>query len=146
MIRAYRQGINDTLNLSSGIKKQCEQKEIDYDEELKKCKDNPLYFFDKYVKIKFEKQGEQKPVEWSEEDIEIIKMIEDCLSFYKATHCATLPSVETCIDWLKSLKPNHWKPSEEQMKALNIINTVGEISYVGQGNLLIELYNELKKL
>jgi hypothetical protein len=20
------------------------------------------------------------------------------------------------VDWLKSIKPNHWKPSEEQMK------------------------------
>lgn len=41
----------------------CEQKPVDYDAELKKCKDNPLYFFDKYVSIK------QKPVDnpkWNE--------------------------------------------------------------------------------
>ena len=27
---------------------------VDYAEELKKCKDNPLYFYDKYVKVKQE--------------------------------------------------------------------------------------------
>lgn len=35
------------------------QKEINYAEEIKKCKDNPLYFFDKYVNIKLK---EQKPI------------------------------------------------------------------------------------
>ena len=34
-----------------------EQNPVDYEAELKKCKDNPLYFFDKYVSIK------QKPAE-----------------------------------------------------------------------------------
>lgn len=53
-----------------------------------------------------------------------------------------------CIDYvMKRLKPQrYWKPNEKQMEALNAINTIGEISYVGQGDLLIELYNELKKL
>lgn len=49
--------------------------------------------------------------------------------------------------WLKSLKERcHWKPTNEQMKALNDINITGGISYVGQGQELINLYNELKKL
>lgn len=39
-----------------------EQKPVDYEEELEKCRKNPLYFFDKYVKIKM------KPAEWSEKD------------------------------------------------------------------------------
>ena len=57
-----------------------------------------------------------------------------------------------CVDYvMKRQKPvwseyNRWRPSKEQMQALNAINTIGEISYVGQGDLLIELYNELKKL
>lgn len=46
--------------------KQKEQKPVDYEAELKKCKDNPLYFYDKYVSIK------QKPAEWSEEEKAII--------------------------------------------------------------------------
>ena len=44
------------------IEKHKEQKSVDYAEELKKCKDNSLYFFDKYVKIKL------KPEDWSDED------------------------------------------------------------------------------
>ena len=31
--------------------------QIDYNEELKKCKENPLYFYDKYVKIKIKEQN-----------------------------------------------------------------------------------------
>ena len=34
------------------LEKQKEQKPVDYEAELKKCKDNPLYFYDKYVSIK----------------------------------------------------------------------------------------------
>lgn len=73
----------------------------------------------------------QPKQEWSEEDEARFK---------------NLCSIIDESNWLKSLKPNHWKPSEEQMEALNAINTTGEISYIGQGNLLIELYNDLKKL
>ena len=40
----------------------------------------------------------------------------------------------------------HWKPSEEQMDALNALNCHGDLSYVGQQNQLISLYNDLKKL
>lgn len=51
------------------------------------------------------------------------------------------------IDWLKSLKDRMtWKPSEEQMKALHGLNLTGNISYAGQGQTLINLYNDLKKL
>jgi putative component of toxin-antitoxin plasmid stabilization module len=50
-------------------------------------------------------------------------------------------------DWLKSLKDRYtWKPSNEQIKALSAINVTGRISYVGQGQELINLYNDLKKL
>lgn len=51
-------------------------------------------------------------------------------------------------DWVEETmkKEEHWKPSEEQMKALNVINCYGDLSYVGQQNQLISLYNDLKKL
>ena len=39
-----------------------------------------------------------------------------------------------------------WKPSKEQMEALNALNCHGDLSYVGQQNQLISLYNDLKKL
>ena len=55
------------------------------------------------------------------------------------------------INWLKSLKDrvhpqSQWKPSDEQMEALHDMNLTGNISYAGQGQTLIELYNDLKKL
>lgn len=80
--------------------------------------DSPEMMENNWLKFLKDRLQPQPKQEWSEEDIEIIKMIEDCLSFYKMTHCVTLPSVETCIEWLKSIKPNHWKPSEEQMKGM----------------------------
>ena len=54
---------------------------------------------------------------------------------------------QMCLSWLKSIRPyNHWKPSDEQMNALHDLNLTGNISYAGQGQVLIELYNDLKKL
>mgnify|MGYP006908809950 CR=1 FL=1 len=41
---------------------------------------------------------------------------------------------------------SHWKPSDEQMIALNACIMNGEISYVGQGTNLQSLYNDLKIL
>ena len=81
---------------------------VDYAEELKKCKDNPLYFYDKYVKVK------QEPAEWSEEDEE---MLNSCISSieeakenryaYKETDGDT--SYDHEIAWLKSL-PERFNP------------------------------------
>lgn len=39
------------------LEKQGGQKEIDYNEELEKCKANSLYLFDKYMKVKFKEQN-----------------------------------------------------------------------------------------
>lgn len=50
-------------------------------------------------------------------------------------------------DWLKSIRNRiTWKPTKEQMRALHDMNLTGDISCVGQGQTLIELYNDLKKL
>ena len=46
----------------------------------------------------------------------------------------------------KAIKSKSWKPTEEQMDALHNINLMGYLSYVGQSQTLIELYNDLKKL
>ena len=46
----------------------------------------------------------------------------------------------------KSLRHrSQWKPSDEQIKALGDINLTGNISYAGQGQELVNLYNDLKK-
>jgi len=83
--------------------------------------------------------------EWSGEDDYNVQ----CL-IAKATYDIQNGNVgrnQELIDWLKSIKPQpHWKPSEEQMKALHDLNLTGNISYAGQGHALIELYNQLEKI
>ena len=73
-------------------------KSIDYKEELKKCQENPLYFFDKYVKLKLK---EQKPITWSEEDEKMLADACIMLDWYKGNNWWTAQYIK---DWLKSLK------------------------------------------
>lgn len=88
----------------------------------------------------------QPKQEWSVEDRSKIQRICKYLNEAKKYY-ADITEVRECIDWFKSLRPqNRWKPSEEQMEALHNLNLTGCISYVGQGQTLIELYNDLKKL
>lgn len=66
-----------------------------------------------------EKQGEQHS--WSEEDEYQINTILHGLDLKRELYKKEGNQVEekrykTQYDWLKSLKPNHWKPSEEQME------------------------------
>lgn len=102
--------------------KQKEQKPVNYDAELKKCKDNPLYFFDKYVSIK------QKPMEWSEEDEGELQNAIDALEFlgkkgvYRSE--SGYDAALQAASWLKSLSERfnlqrkvEW--SEEDKKMLN---------------------------
>ena len=88
---------------------------------------------------------EQKPA-WSEEDEKMIQdIINDIAIAQEQVYCKS--RCEDEINWLKSLKNRYtWKPSDEQMKALSDINLTGGISYAGQGQELINLYNDLKKL
>ena len=91
--------------------------------------------------------NEQKPAKWSEEDSKRLQRIIDFLWYNRKGDTDTIYQQEQDIDWLKSLRPqNHWKPSDEQMEALNAMILNGGLSYVNQNATLIELYNELKKL
>ena len=92
-------------------------------------------------------QKDQKQ-EWSDEDVD---MLNSCISSieeakenryaYKETDGDT--SYDHEIAWLKSLRPQpHWKPTEEQMKAL-IDCTIGNEYDV---HALVRLWGELKKL
>ena len=98
---------------------------------------------DKYLVKKWLKSLKpQQKQEWSVQDEAFLG---DAIYAAKNTYSEKCGQ-EELIDWLKSFKPNHWKPSDEQMEALNAINTVGELSYVEQGDLLVKLYQDLKKL
>lgn len=80
-----------------------------------------------------EKYGLQKSAEWSEEDEHRRQ---------QAINALDRNGYYVLVDWLKSIRPQpHWKPSEEQMKALSIC-----IPKSGQPCTLQSLYNDLKKL
>lgn len=89
----------------------------------------------------------QKPAAWSENDEKYIYNIHYYLEHPHLLGKSNKHIVIEMIDWLKSLKERYtWSPSDEQMKALNAINATGGISYVEQGQELINLFNDLKKL
>ena len=86
----------------------------------------------------------QKPAEWSEKDeshrIGIMQTISGAIKL----NVISKKTGDMQIGWLKSLKPqNRWKPSEEQMNALNAMILNYSLS---QNATLVELYNDLKKL
>lgn len=94
-------------------------------------------------------QKEQKPAEWSEEDEEILKLL--ILNIGRYMYFGGMSS-ERILSFLKSLRPQpHWKPSEEQMKALNkTINILAASPFLHQNDYLFNILNglreELKKL
>ena len=78
--------------------------------------------------------------EWNEEDEKKIMWLVRLIStagFRELDNDKMPCSRSELLDWLKSLKPNHWKPSEEQLIALkNVI--------IGKRGPLYELYFELE--
>jgi len=60
-----------------------------------------------------EKQGEQKPA-WSEEDEMMLNLIIQDYEVASRSFCGH----QGKLNLLESLKPNHWKPSEEEIEAL----------------------------
>lgn len=86
----------DAQYFISWLEKQGKQESIDYNEELKKCRENPLYFIDKYVKF------EERTPAWSKEDEEVRKALISILKsdFEKDTTIFGI-SVEQIITWLE---------------------------------------------
>jgi hypothetical protein len=134
-----------TKAILSWLEKQQEQKPVDYETELKKCKDNPLYFFDKYVSIK------QKPAEWSEEDEEMLK---DIISGLKAQKLLIFAhenqgkaQMNARIDWLQSLperfnlqpKPEWGEEDEKMLQSIIKDFRAGKVSTIGQERWLKSL-------
>jgi hypothetical protein len=63
---------------------------------------------------------EQKPAEWSEEDENALKYIHELISYGYSMKFMDAQTAHDMREWVnKSLRTQpHWKPSEEQMKAL----------------------------
>lgn len=99
----------------------------------------------------FEKQGEQKPIEWSKEDERIYCSILADIRTKQNVSTSTLESYyNEQISWLKSLKQRHtWKPSEEQIKAIRLARSFVTDDFSETKSLsekLIELEEQLNKL
>lgn len=93
-------------------------------------------------------KAEQEPAEWSEEDElncnRIIRFLEPHKTFFP-----TKETKEEMQNWLKnrlkSLRPS-WKPSEEQMEALQNAERLVRPYYPEHAKILAELYEQLKAL
>ena len=94
---------------------------------------------------------EQKP-EWSEEDERIL---DGLIRLYSNTYSGERwpwkigepITYGDIVKFLKSLKPQkHWKPSEEQMKALQHAIDACELEWVYQDDELRSLFTDLEKL
>lgn len=89
-----------------------------------------------------EKQSEQKPAEWSEEDEVKINRIVACL---ENLNVADNDILLKDVDWLKSLRPQStWKPSDKQLIALK--EACDEHWEPDGLDPLYTLYQQLKKL
>lgn len=95
--------------------------------------------------ILFSHLDKTKNQEWSEEDEycrnQLVVFCENCMQQNS--------EAIKCANWLKSLKPNHWKPSEDEIRTLqeacsNIRN--GIRPYCSELVVLEQLLNELKTL
>lgn len=87
---------------------------------------------------------EQKPAEWSEEDKEILSQLIEHFDYKREF---TEREDFNIFLWLKALKSKiqaQWKPSKEQMEALNTASMLADND--GDSVLLGRLYDELKKL
>lgn len=99
-----------------------------------------------------EKQGGQKP-DWNEKDkkmlnriIEEIRPIGECPDYPTNKERDYYYGLTDMVDWLESLKPNNWKPTEEQMQTLHAQLIEGAVMYSEDKRVLTTLYEDLSKL
>lgn len=103
--------------------------------------------------VKFEKQKEQKPAEWSDEDEKTIRSIRHILFEHAFENGGVDVNGDYCEDvyiqandFLLSLRPS-WKPSEEHLSALlAVFNDPNNIGSQTCQLALTDLYEQLKKL
>lgn len=94
------------------------------------------------------KKGEKKSAEWSEEKEKGFNTaIQHIENYVNNTPSSQRPEIWADITKLKSLRPHsQWKPSEEEMKALEfcIEHNIDKDGVFG--SKVVKMYNELKKL
>lgn len=120
-----------------------EQKPIDYDAELEKCKHNFLYFWDKYVTVK------RKTVKWSKEDEEMLQSI---IKDFRDGNISSIGQEQ----WLKSLperlnlQPKQEWSEEDEKDMAHIIRILDDCYVYGTHDLSKtdheNLVNKLKSL
>ena len=104
------------------LKEQGKQKPIDYNKELKKCRENPLYFFDKYVKLE-----KQKPA-CSEEDERIRKAL---VRFHKSTIDIDGIKGADILAWLEKQGQTFTKKDVDDAYLKGIIDAKNELEKQG---------------
>ena len=122
------------------------QKEQKYDNEY--LEDVRQYAYNKGIVDAEEKYKEQQPAEWSEEDEakkeNLISIVKRALHGNEYRLLNDNGATEL-ITWLKSLRPQpHWKPTFEQMQALN--EAKNEFEGSSDWDSLDSLYDDLQKL
>ena len=106
--------------------------------------DYDLVTYDRFLSwLKSLKDKVQPKQEWNEQEQVRINRIVSCL---ENLNVADNDILLKDVDWLKSLRPqSQWKPSDEQMLAINTaINVLGKGTL--NGKQLIELQEQLKEL
>lgn len=81
--------------------------------------------------------------EWSEEDERILLRLIAHFDWHGDTRF-TKEDCQEATNWLKYLRPNHWKPTEEQMETLEYY--MHTLLATEHKEMLFGLYNDLKKL
>ena len=139
MIRAYEQGIRDTL---LKMKEQKPAWSEDFDNEVEKIhKRYPEVSFAKLTRIAYHFSkwaNNYKCMKWSDEDE---KMLNDILGILHSTEDAAMANFSEQKNWLKS-RHTSWKPGKEQLEALGIAMYRND----SIGYNLRQLYEQLKKL
>ena len=87
--------------------------------------------------------------EWSEEDESHIRYLIECLEHCKKGVALTMTTstAQEYIDWLKSLRPqNTWKPSDEQIKALNyVVNLMASSESPKENDYYYNVFKDLRE-
>lgn len=103
----------------------------------------------KHILAWLERQKEQKPAAWSEEDEQYLLVCKNALNKYQRSDHWDATIILTWLEnRLKSIRPQpYWKPSEEQIEALKlIVSNKKHYAPVLHEIALDTLYNDLKKL